>query len=305
MKVLTNIFQWSYTRQRKFEECKRAYYYHYYAFWNGWLADASEEAKKCYLLRRMKTLPMLAGEIVHDLVHSLILSCREGKLIPLEHLQNAAVLKLRTSWKESRDRLWEYKPKDFTNLFEHYYKRVVPQEKADELKQKVLSSLDNFYHSSIFGIIRESDPGNWKEPEEFQRFSIGEHKVSLKMDFAVDRDGTLHIYDWKTGKKVAANQDQLACYALYAQQKWDFSPEKIVLALYYLAGDTIDETTLSQEELARTKETIVRNCREMQALCDDPVSNTASRENFPMTDNEAKCSYCVFQELCKNKELSP
>ncbi|MGC1135804.1 MAG: hypothetical protein WA941_23470 [Nitrososphaeraceae archaeon] len=66
-----NKFQWSISRQRNFDKCKRLYYYNHYGMWGGWDTYAPEETKLCYRLSKMTNLQMLAGSVVHALIHDL------------------------------------------------------------------------------------------------------------------------------------------------------------------------------------------------------------------------------------------
>ena len=61
------------------------------------------------------------------------------------------------------------------------------------------------------------------------------------------------------------------------------------------------DTDDRQGQGSDAEERIIGVCEEMAAACDDPVANTASIENFPMTDNRRECAKCFFQAVCYDK----
>ncbi|MCP4544662.1 MAG: PD-(D/E)XK nuclease family protein [Chloroflexi bacterium] len=305
MATLKNRFRWSFTRQRCFDECKRLYYYRYYGMWNGWNHDASEEAKKCYTLSKMTNLPMLAGRIVHDVIEGLLKDTRHGRPIPaLNELQERAVGKLRLAWVQSRDKEWLGDPKRKTNLFEHHYGRDIAKADTDAVKERVLGSLANLYNSDTFARIRRIKALDWKSVEELLHLQIDGFEILLKIDFAADFQGVLEIYDWKTGREDESGIEQLACYALYAEQEWGYSVDTIALKLFYLAIEDVPrESEIRPEQMTRTRAMITDNCRMMQSLLADPENNVADKDIFPMTSDRDTCMRCFFQELCHGGSL--
>ena len=61
MADIRNEFSWSVSRSQQFQNCQRAYYFHYYGYWMGWNEDAPERTRKIYILRNMKPLVLWAG----------------------------------------------------------------------------------------------------------------------------------------------------------------------------------------------------------------------------------------------------
>jgi len=298
MAELKNRFQWALSRQRNFDKCKRLYYYSHYGTWNGWDMYAPEEAKLCYRISKMTNLDMLAGSVVHDMIHELLESVKKSKLMTLESLKGTARNRLISAWKQSKNKLWIKNPKWNTNLFEHYYNREIRKEDGLRIKERVLDSLANFYDSDIFARIRDIEPVSWKPIEQFQSFKIVDYTIGLKIDFAIDIDGNLEIYDWKTGKESDSNIEQLICYALYGEQKWGYKLENIKLKLFYLNDNRIEEYKVSPEQKSEVIDNIIKNCQIMQSLLEDPDNNIAAKDNFPMIDNLNVCKWCFFQELC-------
>ena len=299
MAEFKNRFQWSISRRRNFDTCKRLYYYRHYGMWNGWKGNAPEEARKCYRFSKMQNLPLLAGTIVHQLIEQLLKGMQRGRLQSLEELQERGRVMLNQAWRQSKEKKWLRDPKRNANLFEHYYDREVAEVDTQEIRARVLDSLAHFYNSSTFARIRQTAPADWRSIEEFQSFDIEGCANGLSMDFAVHANGILEIYDWKTGREAESHIDQLVCYALYGEQEWGYSLDCIRLYLFYLGDNSASlPYTVSPAEKDETIARILHNCELMRSLLVDPVNNLARKEDFVMTDDRSRCEHCFFQELC-------
>ena len=77
---LVNTLSWSATRARTLSRCARLYYLRYYLFWKGWEPEASSSSRLAYALSKMSDLPVLVGEVVHDLIASNVRALREGRV---------------------------------------------------------------------------------------------------------------------------------------------------------------------------------------------------------------------------------
>ncbi len=161
-----------------------------------------------------------------------------------------------------------------------------------------MDSLTNFYNSEIFLNIKGVDSLYWKPIEQFQQLQIENYTVGLKMDFAIEIDGKLEIYDWKTGKEDDSNIEQLVCYALYGEQEWGYSLDDIILKIFYLNENQLEQHNVSAEQKVEAIERIIQNSERMLSMLDDKDNNVASKDNFPMIDNLNECKWCFFQEMC-------
>lgn len=275
MAELQNEFKWSLTRNNTFNTCKRLFYFRYYGMWNGWNENSSEEAKLCYRLSKMTNLHMLAGSVVHDIIQLLLESLKKSKTPRLDELKKMAISRLRIAWKKSKSELWLENPKLNANLFEHYYNKQISKEFTKGIKDKVLNSITNFYNSDLFSRIQNIDPTNWMTIEQFQEFKIQDYIVALKIDFALDDNGKLEIYDWKTGKEDESNIEQLICYALYGESKWGYSLDRISLKLFYLNDNNVEEHKVTSEQKGQLMQHVIQTYEEMTSLLEDPINNVA------------------------------
>lgn len=298
MAELKNEFKWSVTRDRHFRECRRMFYLHHYAFWGGWRLDADDLAKLCYRLTKMQNLDTWAGDIIHKGIEETLLKVRARQPIDFASLTSEAISRLRAGWTQSKNEAWRLDPKRCVNLFEHYYRREIPRERTDEIKQRVLQCLENFWRSPAFEFIQRVEPACWKGIEQFQEFKLQNFTITVKMDLALEYDGWLYIYDWKTGQPDDKDRLQQVCYALAAMKVWGYSIEQIKIVLAYLREDLLVEHQLRPEELIEAQDRILESCYEMQASLTDPQANVASMENFPMTLERWRCQRCSFWEAC-------
>ena len=81
MEKLENILTWSVSRDRLFNDCRRAYYYHYYLAWGGWDFAAPELSRKAYLLKNIQGIDAWIGDSVHKVIKRVLESTASGKKV--------------------------------------------------------------------------------------------------------------------------------------------------------------------------------------------------------------------------------
>ena len=209
---------------------------------------------------------------------------------------------MRSGWRDSVNQVWKQYPKK-TNLFELYYGdgKHVPREETDAIKERVLECIDNFANSAIVKTIKSVPFLNWKPIDTLDTFAIDDLKVWCAVDFAyTDADGVLHIIDWKTGsEKKDALRFQLACYALYALEKWYVPVEKIAPhGVFLYDGARVSDFSVDAALLVSAKDQILTSAQAMKAKLKDVANNVAEEEDFPCNPNEFNCRNCNFREVC-------
>ena len=124
-------------------------------------------------------------------------------------------------------------------------------------------------------------------------------KVYVVLDFSFRDGDEIVIYDWKTGRSESEdNTMQLACYSLYAMNRWGVSPEDVKTIEFNLAKNQIKEYHTGGIEVEDVCEHIRKSSREMLGMLVSPEENKAEEENFPYTDNERSCRFCNFKKEC-------
>ena len=303
-KAITNDLSWSVSRAALFQTCQRAYYFHYYGSWGGWDKRATDICRTLYMLKQMKTLAMWAGTIVHDTIRETLTSYAAATIAfpDTAMLQNLAVEKLRAGWREAVKKTYLESPKA-TNLFELYYGNglTLPREVTDALKARVLECMENFSMSPAVAKIKSTPFAQWRPIDVLDSFELDGLKVWAAPDFAYsDSDGFFHIIDWKTGSENRENlRLQLACYALFAMQKWSVGLEQIVLEGVFLRdGGRVSPYSISQESLSVAKEQIQRSAAAMASKITDKEKNLVDEEACPCSPTPEHCSNCFFRQVC-------
>src|SRR5262249_895737 len=77
--VLSNDFSWSKSRHEKFQDCRRAYYLHYYGSWGGWEDGAHPELRQLWVLKKLANRFHWAGSVVHAVIKDALLEVRAGR----------------------------------------------------------------------------------------------------------------------------------------------------------------------------------------------------------------------------------
>lgn len=297
---LKNEFSWSKTRDEVFRECLRKYYFQYYGSWGGWERDADARTRQIYVLKNLQTRPMWAGDRVHRSIEGILGRLRRGEELPMEEIAVAKMLDaMRQDFRDSRAGKYREQPKRTCGLFEHEYAVAVPDEAWKENADRAALCVRNFYASDIFQRIRVLPKDAWIEIEERSAFDLSGLKVFVQLDFAFRDSDRIIVYDWKTGRAGAGRNDvQLACYVLYAVEKWKAAPDRVTAVEFNLPAKSETPHTLDPEQLQSVREYIHDSADEMQFPLSDPERNLAEEDSFDLTEDERACKRCNFVKVC-------
>ena len=307
MKKLKSELTWSFSRDRLFNECPRAYFYHYYASWGGWDAKATPFCRKAYILKNIRSIDVWIGDIVHQVIKWILESrvgdnttlFKEGRDIPYEQAVKTAKNLLTKTWEQSRSRKWGENIKQNLNLFEHYYKQEPTREQLKVKLEKVANSIGNFYKSGLSAKFSKLSVENFLSIDALSSFDFEGTKVFAIPDFAI-RDGQEYLlYDWKTGKGSEKDILQLSCYVLFAMSKWQVSEDKIKIIPAYLAQNESMPLSVEAMTPGQVKGYIRQSIEAMKGVLTDVRTNKADIANFAKTDNSRRCQKCKFQEICR------
>jgi hypothetical protein len=301
MAELKNEFTWSKSRADKFNECPRAYYYHYYGSWGGWDETSPPEARELYILKNLSSRFAWSGKVVHDTIAFLLKNLKStGTLIPVEEAVPRARAMMIDQWRNSIAKLYRNSPKSF-GMFEHEYSINVTRDRWKDIYNNVEQCLKNFYASEIFATIRSTDPARWLPIEQLDRFDFEGTPVWVVMDFAMQGpDGEITIVDWKTGRRgKSMDMIQLLCYGLYAHTTWDVPIERVKCHLQYLSTNETEVCTVNSTNIETVKRVMQQSISQMKNLLRDPVENMAVEEDFKKITNDRPCFWCNFRKVCK------
>ena len=293
-----NCLTWSFSRDRLFKDCRRAYYYHYYASWGGWQAHADEVARKAYILKNIRNINVWIGDIVHQVIRWILRSQIEGKEISCDEAIKKAKQMLHKTWEQSRSRSWTLDVKRNLNLFEHYYKREPDQKELTLKLGKVVESISNIYGSGLIKMFRGLSQENLVHVDELDSFNFRGVKVFAAPDFAVHDVGYI-LYDWKTGNPSDKDVLQLSCYVLYAMQKWKVLFKDIRIVPAYLSGQRVTFGFTKPLPPEQTEEYIGKSLKQMMSVLSQSNEEYANLRLCPKTEDSWRCKNCKFKEICR------
>ncbi len=299
-KDLKNEFSWSKSRDQTFHECLRKYYFQYYGGWGGWMKDADARIRHIYALKHLQTRQMWAGDHAHQCIERLLGFIRRGAQPPAEdEAVNKMVESMRKDFKDSRSGKYRQDPKRVCGLFEHEYAIAVADDVWKATADHAEKCVRNFYHSPVFEKLRGLPVTEWLEIEERATFQLDGLKVYVQLDCAFRDGDKVVIYDWKTGKADAERNDiQLACYILYAIEKWKTTAEQVTAVDLYLTDGSEVSRQLDVDALENVKDYVRDSADEMLFPLSDPEQNFAEEDSFDVTENESACRRCNFLKVC-------
>ncbi len=191
----------------------------------------------------------------------------------------------------------------FTKSFNEKSEKIIwPSEEkkiADEKSyfEEGVKLIKNFYH--------KNQPWNFNALELESRFALeipdektgGTHTLAGIID-RIDKnetDGSYEIIDYKTGKKMPAEESlinnlQLNVYHLALINRWpSIKPEKIKISLYFLKHNEKISTTPDAGQEKKTKKALLTTIREIESM--------EKTGNFPPTPGPL-CDWCGFRKMC-------
>ena len=305
MAKLKSELTWSYSRDRLFRECKRAYYYHYYASWGGWEIGGDDFTRKAYMLKNMRNIDIWIGDIIHQIIKWVL----EGKtstrddlfkkddVISYDDAAKKAKQLLMKTWEQSRSQAWKNNIKKNLNLFEHYYGPEPTRQELALKLQKVTKCLHNFYSSGLLDAVSKLPAESFLKIDEMDSFDFDGTRVFAVPDFAV-LNGDYMLYDWKTGRRNDKDILQLSCYALYTLDKWEVNVGKVRIFPVYLSEEGLDISQVECIAPEKIKEYIRQSLEEMRLVLTDLKNNQADIDLCGKTTDTWRCQRCRFQEIC-------
>ncbi|MDQ7007153.1 MAG: PD-(D/E)XK nuclease family protein [Acidobacteriota bacterium] len=301
-------FSWSASRHGTFENCRRAYFFHYYLAL-GKVSDAdpgrSAEARR---LRAMTTVPMWVGSQVHDTIERLLRTARRGGVIDVDAAVAAMLDGMRRDYVDSRDDLArkERNYKGRTRFHEHEYGPEPSPREWKQAAEDAESMVRDFVRLDYLETVRALDNGALLALEDLQKWDFHGVGVWVKIDLAYrDAEGRVNIVDWKTGRRI--NEDnplQMTGYASYAHRTWDAPLARLAVREVYLRlPDPEKWCRVDDAVIEQANEKIEASIRSMLSLLDDPSQDVAGERNFDAAPEEWRCRRCNFRGICPEASI--
>ena len=300
-------FAWSISRQRKLDQCPRAYFYAYYLGWNGWLDDAPTEMRVAYRLGKLTSLDALLGQQIDVRARELEAAARAGEELPAaEELETRTREALRELWTQSKTgrAAFEARPNKVTMLRSLYMGQDT-QPETDRLNKKAGPSMQGLLATSHWERLRACGHEGRVNVPDFASFPHDGVKVFAAPDLAYVEGGVLHVIDWKTGRADDSNPMQvllqmwwaLETYPELAQAAADGSLEIRGYLEYVAAGSTQPvEAAPDFRDLAA--ETVHAGVARMRALLADPEQNIPLEMAAFERRESGLCRSCNFFPIC-------
>jgi len=275
------------------------YYFQYYGFWGGWDFTADKRTRTIYILKQLQNRQMWAGSKVHECIENTLNEIKSGiGRIDIEQKIETTLDLMRKEFLSSKNKKYLTDPKTCA-LSEHEYELDVSQEEWQSNADNVVECLKKFFNSDGYKEISQLSDNQWLELEQFPFFYLEDYKIYAVLDFAFRRNDEIIIYDWKTGREdPEKDKFQLACYGLFAIQKWNIKADKVKLVDFYLSNDNQNEFIFADFEIDKIQNQIFNSIDEMKHILDDPQENIAREDGFPFIENEQICKYCNFNKMC-------
>jgi CRISPR/Cas system-associated exonuclease Cas4 (RecB family) len=299
--AVTNDFSWSKSRDEMFRDCLRKYFFHYYGSWGGWDPHAPPRTRQLYILKNLQTRAMWIGDRVHRAIHTALTALHTGgEKIAAEEAVEQLLAEMRKDFRDSVGRRYRQYPRKACGLFEHEYELEIADEQWKETADHAVQCLQTFLTSEIFATLCKLPVEAWLEMEDLASFALDGIKVYVQLDCAHRTSSGVQVFDWKTGRSDNNSTElQLACYALYAVDKWKLSPEQVQTVEFNLANNTTASRAFTAEALEETRDYIRDSADEMSFLLEDPVHNKPQAEdNFEFAEQQTACHHCSFLKLC-------
>ncbi len=321
--AIKNRFGWSISRESMFDACRRRYYFHYYLSWGGWSASSSLLCRETFKLKRLTSLPLWRGQLVHYVTTKVLESMRRKGRIPAEEDVTGYIIeRFRRQFDFSESRLYLTTPKkrggrldiDWLALFDHEYGRTITDERRENTLDECVEGIRGLLGSPVLAAIMETDRSAWVieniDLAEFsQVFEFEGAQVFAKTDFIFrGNDGTFNIVDWKTfrggdsaetgGGKAGV---QMGVYGWYAARVMGEPLDKIRLhEVNLLGGGSRVEHTINCDNIDLFLVHIRSGIEKLAGALvgADPGRNEPlPAGHFPRTEGR-HCEYCNYFRIC-------
>ncbi|MCR8845186.1 PD-(D/E)XK nuclease family protein [Paenibacillus sp. SC116] len=295
-------WSWSPSRHNLFQECRRKYYYHYYAAHNGWLAESSVLARNAYRLKQMTNLYLVFGDAVHKMAEETIKQYHHyGKAIEANELVRRIRKLLNQAYLDSRDvETWRMQPKSRLMLEEVYYFGSLPDRQVEQIRSRLPILVDRLLTSDSMQMFMHGDGCHLVEMEKLNTIQLRGTKVYVKLDFMFRKQDRYMIVDWKTGQEDERNDTQLRLYGWYVHENYGIPYERIDIRTEYLLSGRCQIDQVDEPEMEALVAYTESSMAKMQSYLLNPELNEPKPlETFEVTDDERRCRRCAFREICE------
>jgi hypothetical protein len=300
-------FAWSISRQRKLDQCPRAYFSTYYLGWNGWLDDALTETRVAYRLGKLTSLDALLGQQIDVRARELEAAARTGAVLPeADELETRTREELRQLWTRSRTgrAAFEARPNRVAMLRTLYMDQDT-QPETDRLNQKAGPSMQGLLATSHWDRLRACGDSGQVEVPDFASFQHDGVKVFAAPDLAYVAGGVLHVIDWKTGRADDTQPTQVLLQMWWALETYPELSQAVADGsleirgyLEYVAAGSTQPVEATPDFRDRAAEAVRAGVAQMRALQADPERNIPLEMAAFARQESGLCRSCNFFPVC-------
>ena len=284
----SDILGWSNSRYDIFSACRRRYYYQYYSKF-----DTEIDRQHLLNLRDLTSIPLEIGSITHECIATLLRRLQKEAASPVDREKLSNYVTELATKRVSR-----------LHFSEVYYKEIEAASPSG-IAHDSITALSNLLESERFNwiiSISSNTSHDWLiEPDKYGETRIDGLKAYCRVDFLFPVGESLHIIDWKTGKKnMEKHSAQIRGYAAWASYQFKKPVSQIHPSVAYLIPDYHEiHAQLRDEDMADFAKLVHEQTGEMYAFCLDVEKNVPKQKAlFPMTRIDKLCKYCNFREIC-------
>lgn len=287
-------------------------------------------AREAFKLKRLTSLPLWRGQLVHYVASKVLQSMKKkGRIPPREDVISYTIERFDRQLAFSRDKRYLSEPKkrgkrinlDWLALVDHEYGRELSRDRIEQTKRECVQAVGALLENPILRTAEGADQRQWEiedlDHAEFsQNFPFDNVTVYAKTDFIFrGDDGTFNIIDWKTGggNSAAGAEDsdpanagiQLGVYGYYASE---VRGEPLHMIRLYevglLRGGEVIEYRVDGENLEKFRSHIRNGIKRLAShlVNEDPERNEPlAPARFEEIDN-GRCRFCNFYRICKDED---
>jgi len=299
--VLDNELAWSMSRQRKLDRCPRAFYYSYYLAWNGWLDEAPADSRMAYRLNKLTSLDALLGQQIDVRARELEAAARSGMPLPsADELEARTRDALRQAWQTSKSGRAAFARKPGkTVMLRSLYLEQDTRPETDRLNQKAGPCMAGLLAASHWERLRACGDAGRIEIPDFASFDFDGLKVFAAPDLAYVHEGTLHVVDWKSGRRDDTNAMQVLLQEWWALETYPELEGLAVLGhLEYVAAAQTEPVDPAPDFKAQAAATVHAGVARMRTLLRDPERNIPLAMDAFERRESGLCRTCNFLPVC-------
>jgi len=316
---------WSFSRQRLFQTCRRAYFYQYY-----WKEEPNQDV--LWELRRVKSVPMVVGDVAESISVALrqwVYSHVEARnLFDVASKQYENVLKasLRaaTVMREGRR-----PPSGKWPIFNHHLKTGERSAVEDMGRETLRDYLADFEASEAWQFLwhKKTHHQLWEpittssdDKQSFMATTVlrFERAAGIRIytpsDLALTHRGEFIIVDWKAGHKneeaVAQVRKQFASYCLWALDYKKATRSNLRVQPYFLqTGETWARSSVNAggflDVIHQIEDHVLNEMQHVAARGDEngeSIAYVAREKDFPPSPRQSVCAACKSLTVCNEEK---